>query len=673
MKMRESKKFLKISALSFLIFAGYQANYLYADEDLDQGLYNTVHGWHDINTVKPYLEKGADPNKKFEGHEYSPFLLAISENKLDIAKLMTAYGAKFDLKNEQDQHLWRDLATRKVSIGYKAELLYSLPAIDFLLGLKTGINTRVQDNENITYAAARWGNPELAKALIKRGGKINIVNKEGQTVLHHLARQQDIPLIKLALQEGVDINAKSNNGQIAVGGAIQEDNAELLKLFLDAGAKLTFKEALNYANGAEKEKTLNYLLNHGFPADLESLAYLANNGRWSLLETAIKKGAVANSTTVEAAISGQVYRREDQANNIQGVVFDAKSYKEALKMLMPKTLSDEELKNLFFNAILKGDLVFVQVLFENKKANLSWKEDQLGNGALKYAVSCGQKEIVEELIRQGADLNVVEGSNKQTPLMEAVNSRHPEMIELLLKHNADPKIKDSNGFTAAEIALGLAGEPLIIKIFADRGFYEKSSGYEQALIAAIQNGDSTLTQSLIAKVGNINAKDGQNKTALAWAVDMALADTVEQSRLEIVEILLKNGADLEILSGNCAKSAIQEAPLKAGVTTNARGRAYYEPPCQTPLMMASQRGAAELIELLFRYHAKPNTKNSSDGQTALMFAAQLGDPRIVRLLLDAGADPTITNDKGQKALDYAQTAGNTKSAKLLVTAAGTKK
>ena len=56
-----------------------------------------------------------------------------------------------------------------------------------------------------------------------------------------------------------------------------------------------------------------------------------------------------------------------------------------------------------------------------------------------------------------------------------------------------------------------------------------------------------------------------------------------------------------------------------------------------PLMLASDRGHAEVVHLLLEAGADRNLAND-DGDTALMLASKTGRIEVVRLLLDAGAD-----------------------------------
>ena len=87
----------------------------------------------------------------------------------------------------------------------------------------------------------------------------------------------------------------------------------------------------------------------------------------------------------------------------------------------------------------------------------------------------------------------------------------------------------------------------------------------------------------------------------------------------------------------------------------------------TPLHYAATNGHVAVIELLLENHAYIDAA-SPNGTTPLMMAAHYGSPEAVKLLLDSGADPTLKNQLGLTALDFAFR-GNRKDAADLIAAA----
>jgi ankyrin repeat protein len=72
----------------------------------------------------------------------------------------------------------------------------------------------------------------------------------------------------------------------------------------------------------------------------------------------------------------------------------------------------------------------------------------------------------------------------------------------------------------------------------------------------------------------------------------------------------------------------------------------------TPLHYAATAGDVDMIRLLLEEHAYIDAE-SPNGTTPLMMAAYYGGPMATKLLLEEGADPTLKNDKGLTAYDFA--------------------
>jgi ankyrin repeat protein len=87
-------------------------------------------------------------------------------------------------------------------------------------------------------------------------------------------------------------------------------------------------------------------------------------------------------------------------------------------------------------------------------------------------------------------------------------------------------------------------------------------------------------------------------------------------------------------------------------------------PGWAPLHYAATGGHLEVMLILLDEHAYIDAE-SPNKSTPLMLAAMYGSPAAVRLLLEAGADPTLRNELGMTAVDFAQRASRPDSAELI--------
>jgi ankyrin repeat protein len=154
------------------------------------------------------------------------------------------------------------------------------------------------------------------------------------------------------------------------------------------------------------------------------------------------------------------------------------------------------------------------------------------------------------------------------------------------------------------------------------------AGFGGALIEAVQNDDQAAVASLLRQKADVNAREEDGATALAWAA--------VRSNVEIAALLLQAGANPNL--------------------TNEQGIG--------PLYLAMTNGSPAIVKLLLAKGADPNIARE-DGETALMTATRLGQVDVLKLLLDRGADINAREKKfGQTALMWA--CGNPAAVRLLV-------
>jgi ankyrin repeat protein len=110
-------------------------------------------------------------------------------------------------------------------------------------------------------------------------------------------------------------------------------------------------------------------------------------------------------------------------------------------------LSDKNGETPLMMASIDGNLPLVKTLVIGHKAQL----DHIGWTPLHYACAKGHLEVAQFLIANGALVDSMSLGNT-TPLMMAVQSGNEQLVKLLLDKGADLQLRNSQGFTAIDIA-----------------------------------------------------------------------------------------------------------------------------------------------------------------------------------------------------------------------------
>ena len=103
-------------------------------------------------------------------------------------------------------------------------------------------------------------------------------------------------------------------------------------------------------------------------------------------------------------------------------------------------------------------------------AEIDRRENEVakGNTALVLACKYRQEDVLDVLIRRGANVNVRYGEGDETPLMLACDKRHGRMVRALLIAGAEVNARDSKNQTALMVA-SRRGHVRIVQQLLDAG------------------------------------------------------------------------------------------------------------------------------------------------------------------------------------------------------------
>lgn len=194
-----------------------------------------------------------------------------------------------------------------------------------------------------------------------------------------------------------------------------------------------------------------------------------------------------------------------------------------------------------------------------------------GSGSTVLLIACSLKDhvdVVEFLIKKGANVNIIPERDGRTALMWAAGNSK-KSVELLLAHGAKTRIKAVDGMTALiQSVYGvISGQvttevcDILIEKGEDINTQLTGIGYT-ALMFAAKKGKLELVNYLISKGAMVNLRAGNGRTALMFAA--------RHGYKNVVEALLSNGADVTEMD-------------KAG---------------QTAKMLAEKKGHEDIVKIL---------------------------------------------------------------------------
>jgi ankyrin repeat protein len=332
-----------------------------------------------------------------------------------------------------------------------------------------------------------------------------------------------------------------------------------------------------------------------------------------------------------------------------------------------------------------------------------------GTTALHWAVERDDIELADLLIRAGArvDARTREGV---MPLQLAAVNGSAQMLDRLLKAGADPNAPLTAASDTAVMMAARTGKPDAIRVLVEGGANvnaKESWGGTTALMWAVSEGHALAAQALIAAGADVNARSNyvaaangrgfEGRTPVAnraepkteefasgWLTPLTLA--AREGDVELARILLDAGADVNTVAGD-GKTALAVAIFNGTYDVASllvdRKADVNKADAQrfTPLFWAVDRRNMEtapnfpwmvtadpmpLIRKLLDAGANPNAivnntprARMREGSprivfaTALMRAAFAADLELVQLLLERGADPAILSRDNESMLSAA--------------------
>uniref|UniRef100_A0A673MHB8 Uncharacterized protein n=1 Tax=Sinocyclocheilus rhinocerous TaxID=307959 RepID=A0A673MHB8_9TELE len=278
-----------------------------------------------------------------------------------------------------------------------------------------------------------------------------------------------------------------------------------------------------------------------------------------------------------------------------------------------------------------------------------------GQTPLMLASEQGSLEIVQELIRRGANVNL-DDVDCWSALISAAKEGHVEVVKELLENSAYIEHRDMGGWTALTWA-SYKGRVEVATVLLEVGANPNTTGQQYSvypIIWAAGRGHAEIVKLLLEHGAKVNCSDKYGTTPLIWAA--------RKGHYDCVMHLLENGADVDQEGANSMTALI--VAVKGGYTEVVKELLKRNPNVNmtdkdgnTALMIAAKEGYTEIVQDLLDAGTYVNIPDRS-GDTVLIGAVRGGHVEIVRALLHKYADIDIRGQENKTALYWAIEKGN---------------
>ena len=270
-------------------------------------------------------------------------------------------------------------------------------------------NIEIQfDDKNELYFFIRKKHPKAIE-LINDGYTISEPDDNGYFPIHHAAQYGNDEAIKTMLKRGIEVDMQTKHYKLtSLHVAANVGQSVVVETLVMAGANI---EALTF-NG------------------LTPIRLATNTNHVEVVKILLKKGATPNTCDYEG--NTPLHVAVDQGNN--------KIIELLLEYNASVFIKNKDGKTAFQLAIiLKKHTAIKQFL--QKYPRLAKPAKYMGNPPLLQLECCingGDIKTAQVMLDHGADPNAINPQQEGSPLHAACELDHLDLIELLIKHGADP-------------------------------------------------------------------------------------------------------------------------------------------------------------------------------------------------------------------------------------------
>ena len=239
-------------------------------------------------------------------------------------------------------------------------------------------------------------------------------------------------------------------------------------------------------------------------------------------------------------------------------------------------------------------------------------------------------------------------------LFSAIRSQSSEMVQLLLDYGGTAQVNPTaDGETSALMLASYYRNSEIVKMLLEKGAKADLHNENEvfALMLAASQGNVDVVKELLERGADVNLKGKGGSTALLSVISAGDHVVHQQSKIAIVELLLKYRADVKVQDDD-RHSPIHEAIIKRSaeivklLLDKDKEIINQQDQCGCYPLKRAIKYLPDIVQLLLDRGADPNQDDG--GETPLM--SSVYDVNIAKMLIASGANVNLQSNNGGYAM-----------------------
>ena len=505
------------------------ANVNNTDIDGYSPLVYAITGHKSLQVIEQLLKVGAQPNVFINGQSIADKVR--EEGREDIYRLLEQFNVLNTTQKEKEEEQQLQYFSKLTISIIEAAKIGNTEVVKLLLKENADVNIQNENGWTSLMLASLNGHSQVVELLLKANADVNIQDEDGWTALMIASLNGHTQVVKLLLKENADVNIQKENGwTVLMSASLNGHNTQVVELLLKENADVNIQNengmtALMIASLNGHTQVVELLLKENADVNIQdkngwtALMIASLNGHTQVIELLLKKNADVNIQEKEGVTALMVAIVNEHLEVVECLLQSKADPHIVLHW------GNIEITALYL-AVCSGNRDIIKILIDNsepttdeieKAVVISCYDDHPAlitflSNKLPYLTS-DQRELLDSCVKGDLGTVVMKTLDSPdtplvlglTPLMVASSCGHVDIVDALIQAGADVNKQESYyGLTPLFFAVRGGKSTSIVEMLLENGANPNVIFMnETPLDVANENEDGTIIELLIKYGGQI--------------------------------------------------------------------------------------------------------------------------------------------------------------------------